>query len=87
METMKYGVWGIWIGGVAAIFFGSGWVVTAGHFAVWATLAAHLAEFFAIRSVFERAGGSMGTHFVQTMIYGLFYWVPIKKRVEAGGAG
>ena len=35
------------------------------------------------RKVFERAGGSMSHHFVQTLVYGLFHWSPIKQRLEA----
>ena len=31
------------------------------------------------RDVFEKAGGSMGYHFVQTMIYGLFHWKPLEE--------
>jgi hypothetical protein len=34
------------------------------------------------RSLFERAAGSMGQRFVQTVIYGLFHWTPIKERLE-----
>jgi hypothetical protein len=41
-------------------------------------LVAHIAEFVAMRSVFQRAGGSMGQHFVQTLIYGLFHWTPLR---------
>ncbi len=76
---MKHGIWVIWIGGGAAIIFGSGWISTAGHIAVWLTLAAHLAEFIVKRPLFERAGGSMGHHFLQTMIYGLFHWKPLEE--------
>jgi hypothetical protein len=81
MDNLKYSVWGIWIGGLAAILFGTGWVATAGHVAVWLTLGAHIIEFVVHRSLFERAGGSMTHHFVQTAIYGLFYWTPIKERL------
>lgn len=81
MESLKYGVWVIWIGGAAAIFFGTGWVATVGHAAVWLTLAAHGVEFVVNRPLFERAGGSMSHHFVQTLIYGLFHWTPIKERL------
>ena len=35
-------------------------------------------------SVMERAGGSMGHHFVQTLIYGLFHWKPIEERLASG---
>ena len=78
MENLKYSVWAIWIGGLAAMIFGSGWVNTAGHLVFWLTLVAHIGEFVVKRSLFERAGGSMGHHFVQTLIYGLFHWKPIE---------
>ena len=81
METLKYSVWSVWIGGLTAILFGSGWVATAGHVIVWLTLFAHVVEFLVNRSLFERAGGSMTHHFVQTLIYGLFHWTPIKQRL------
>jgi uncharacterized protein YhhL (DUF1145 family) len=81
MDNLKYSVWAIWIGGGAAILFGSGWVATAGHVTVWLTLLAHAVEFAVNRSLFERAGGSMAHHFVQTLIYGLFHWSPIKQRL------
>ncbi len=85
MEKLKYGVWSIWIGGPAAMLFGSGWDSSAGHIAFWLTLVAHLAEFVVNRSLFERAGGSLAHPFVQTMIYGLFHWTPIKRRLAAEG--
>jgi hypothetical protein len=78
MENLKYSVWAIWIGGLAAMTFGSGWVGTAGHLAFWLTLVAHVAEFVVKRPLFERVGGSMVHHFVQTLIYGLFHWKPIE---------
>lgn len=86
MEMAKYSVWGIWIGGAAAILFGDASIARIGHMAVWLTLAAHILEFLVMRGVLEKAGGSMTTHFIGTLIYGLFYWMPIKKRVESGAA-
>ena len=84
---MKYSVWVIWLGGAAAIVFGSGWIQTAGHIAFWATLVAHVVEFFVKRPVMEAAGGSMGHHFVQTLIYGLFHWKPLEDAAKGGDAG
>lgn len=75
---MKRGVWVIWVGAVAAILWGSGWVSSAGYFVFWATLAAHVVEFLVKRPVMEAAGGSMLQHFVQTLIYGLFHWKPLE---------
>ena len=78
----KHGVWVIWIGSILAMLLGSGWVATAGQWAFGLTFVAHVVEFLVNRSLFERAGGSMIHHFTQTMIYGFFYWTPIKERLE-----
>ncbi|MGH0033834.1 MAG: hypothetical protein ACQGVK_02260 [Myxococcota bacterium] len=83
----KQSVWAIWIGSIAAMALGSGWVATAGQWVFGLTFVAHLVEFFVNRSLFEKAEGTMGHHFVQTMIYGLFHWTPIKKQLEAGEGG
>ncbi len=82
---MKHSVWAIWVGSLAAILLGQGWVSTAGHFALWGTLVAHLVEFLVKRSVMEAAGGSMTHHFIQTMIYGLFHWKPLEDAANGGG--
>ncbi|MDH4017933.1 MAG: hypothetical protein OEV20_11385 [Actinomycetota bacterium] len=79
----KQGIWIFWVAAVAAWLFGSGMVATVGKWATVLTLVAHVVEFVVNRSVFERAGGSMGHHFVQTMIYGLFHWKPIKEGLDA----
>lgn len=83
METMKFGVLLIWVGSTAAIFLGDGPTSRMGHVVLWGTLLAHLLEFVWKLSVFRRAGGDMTNHFVQTMIYGLFYWKPIQDRQAA----
>ena len=79
----KQSVWVIWIGSLAAMFFGSGWISTAGQWTFGLTFIVHIVEFLIYRSLFERAEGTMGHHFVQTMIYGLFHWTPIKERLES----
>jgi len=83
----KQSVWLFWIGSLAAMIFASGWVATVGLVIFGLLFVAHLVEFFMNRSLFEREGGSMGHHFVQTMIYGLFHWTPIKERLEAEEGG
>lgn len=83
----KQSVWVLWIGSLAAMLLGSGWIATIGQWAFGLTFVAHLVEFIVHRKLFERAGGSMRDHFVQTMIYGLFHWTPIKERLEAEAAG
>ncbi len=75
---MKESVWVIWLGSAAAMVFGEGWVTTAGFAAFAGTLGIHVLEFLVKRPVMEKAEGSMGYHFVQTLIYGLFHWKPLE---------
>ena len=81
MANLKYGVWGLWVGSTAAIVLGGGSLAVFGHVAFWSTLVAHLAEFLWKRPLFERAGGPMLNHFVQTLIYGFFHWKPLEDRL------
>jgi hypothetical protein len=80
---VKQSIWLIWVGSAAAIVLGSGWIATAGQIVLSLTLAAHIAEFFIKRPLFEKVGGSMGHHFVQTLIYGLFHWKPLEEELAA----
>lgn len=43
----------------------------------------HVVEFALFRQLFEKAGGSMGSHFVQTFIYGVAYINPLKESLGA----
>ena len=80
----KQSVWVFWIGSLLAIVLASGWVATLGGVIFAFLFVAHLAEFFVKRDVLQRAGGSMGNHFVQTLIYGLFHWKPIEEQLGEG---
>ncbi len=73
-----------WIGSVALWWLAGGWLSIAGQVTFWLLLVTHPVEFLAKRKLFERIGGSMGQHFVRTMIFGLFYWRPLEKQLEAG---
>jgi hypothetical protein len=83
MRVLAQSVWVIWIGSLAAIFFGGGWIAAVGAGAFALTLAVHAVEFAVNLPLFRRAGGSMTRHCVQTLIYGLFYWRPIQERLGA----
>ena len=78
----KQSVWVIWVGSILAMALGSGWVATVGQVLFGLTFIAHVVEFVMKRPLFQKVGGSMGHHFVQTMIYGLFHWTPIKREIE-----
>ena len=84
-SSMKHTVWVLWLGSLAAIFLGSGWVVTAGQVAFWGTVVAHAVEFLVKRPVMAAAEGTMGQHFVQTMIYGMFHWKPLEDAARRHG--
>lgn len=75
----KQSVWILWVGSLVAMLLAGGVIGTIGSILFWLLVIAHLAEFFMKRDVFEKVGGSMGHHFVQTMIYGLFHWKPLEE--------
>ena len=77
---MKQGVLVIWLVLLAGMIFGSGWVASVARFAFWAMAIAHVVEFFVKKSVLEKAGGSMGQHFLSTLVYGLAHWKPLEEQ-------
>jgi hypothetical protein len=78
MEHLKNGVFVLWVGSSAAMFFAEGSVALAGMVTFWGTIIAHVGEFIWKYPLFQRVGGDMSRHFIQTLIYGLFYWKPIE---------
>jgi len=80
----KQSVWVLWIGAALAMFLATGLIATIGRVLFWLLVIAHFIEFLMKRDLFARAGGSMGNHFVQTMIYGLFHWKPIEEELGDG---
>ena len=82
---MKQGVLALWFFLLAGSVFGSGWLASAARFAFVGLALVHVVEFFVKKSLLEKAGGSMGNHFVQTVIYGLFHWKPLAEQ-QAGAA-
>jgi len=83
MKAIKYNVGVIFIGCPLLIVFASGWLATAAAWVLGLILVAHLLEFIAKREVLANAPGSMGHHFIQTMIYGLFHWRPLEQTQKA----
>jgi uncharacterized protein YhhL (DUF1145 family) len=75
---MKQSLLVMWFVFLLGMIFGSGGLRTAANYAFVGIAFVHLVEFLVKRSVFEKAGGSMGQHFLQTMIYGLFHWKPLE---------
>ena len=44
-----------------------------GQAVFWGMLAIHVVEFTVMQSTFRKAGGSLGHHFVQTLLFGVFH--------------
>ena len=79
----KNSVWILYIAAVLAMLFTDGGLATAGRWILIILAVAHFAEFIVKRDVMKRAGGSMGNHFVQTMIYGFLHWKPLEDAQNA----
>jgi len=80
---MKQSVLVLWLVLAAGMIFGSGWIAGVARFVFWALALVHIVEFFVKKSVMEKAGGSMGQHFLETLIYGLFHWKPLEDQQRA----
>jgi uncharacterized protein YhhL (DUF1145 family) len=80
---MKQSVLVMWFVLLAGMIFGSGGLATAANFGFAAIAIVHVIEFLVKKSVLEKAGGSMGHHFLQTLIYGLFHWKPLEDQQSA----
>ncbi len=83
MENSKYGMWFVYAALALTMYFSEGGLATAAGWVIAIILLAHLAEFFMKRELLAKSDGSMGYHFVQTMIYGLFHWKPIEAQEES----
>ena len=79
----KNAVWVLYIAAVLAMLLSDGGLATAGLWVLIVLAVVHFAEFVAKRDVMARAGGSMGNHFVQTMIYGFLHWKPLEDAQKA----
>lgn len=79
MQNAKYGIWILYAGCLLVVFFVGGGLGNTAGWLLGLVLGAHVIEFFVKRHVMVKAGGSMGAHFVQTLIYGLFHWKPLEE--------
>jgi len=49
-----------------------------GRIAFFVTVLAHVVEFFIYRPTLRRAEGSLGHHFVQVLIFGMFHYQEVE---------
>ncbi len=68
----------VWIVFAALAWLSSGWLAVIGQLVLASLIISHPIEFIVKLDLFRRIGGSMLHHFVQTMIFGLFYWRPLE---------
>ncbi len=73
---MKQSTLAMWFILLLGMIFGSGWVASVAKLAFLGIALVHFVEFFVKKSVLEKAGGSIGQHFLQSLIYGFFHWKP-----------
>ena len=84
---MKQSVLVLWVVVLAGSLLGSGAIATVSQVTFALLVVAHIAEFFMKKDILTAAGGSMGNHFVQTLIYGLFHWKPLEEAQNRKDAG
>lgn len=52
-----------------------------GRIAFWVTAAAHVVEFVIYRPTLRRAEGSMGHHFLQVLVFGVFHYKEVQEEL------
>jgi uncharacterized protein YhhL (DUF1145 family) len=58
-----------------------------GRIAFFVTAIAHIVEFFIYRPALRRAKGSLGHHFVQVLIFGMFHYQDVQAELAAENRG
>lgn len=75
---MKQSVLGMWFLLLLGMLFGSEAVARYSNYAFVGIALVHVVEFLLKKNVLAKAGGSLGQHFLQVMIYGIFHWKPLE---------
>ena len=57
-------------------------LATVGQAVFWGMLVIHVVEFIVMQSTFRKAGGSLGHHFVQTLLFGVFHLRAVRARAD-----
>lgn len=70
---MKAVVVALWIACIACFFLPETSLTLIGQRLFWGLVIVHAIECVVFLPKLRRAGGSLGNHLVQTMIFGLFY--------------
>jgi len=84
MKKNEIGTWILYVACVIALVWAPSGVASIAGWVLGGTLVIHLIEFFVKREVMAKAGGSMGEHFLRTLLYGFFHWKPLEDEQKAG---
>ncbi len=89
MDYKKTGVIVLWIVLLSSFFVlpddsTGGWI---GRIAFFVTALAHIVEFFIYRPTLRRAEGSLGHHFVQVLIFGVFHYQEVEAELAEQNRG
>lgn len=83
MHPIKLGLLGVWIVCLGAFFVGGdASAARLGRLVFWVMAAAHVVEFLVFRGMFQRAGGSLGQHFFQTLVFGFAHIREVREQTS-----
>ena len=57
-------------------------LAAVGQAVFWGMLVIHVVEFIVMQSTFRKAGGSLGHHFIQTLLFGMFHLRAVRASAE-----
>lgn len=57
-------------------------LAVVGQAVFWGMLVIHVVEFIVLQSTFRKAGGSLGHHFIQTLLFGVFHLRAVRARMD-----
>ena len=57
-------------------------LAAVGQTVFWVMLVVHVVEFIVMQSTFRKAGGSLGHHFAQTLLFGMFHLRTVRARAD-----
>ena len=83
MTPGKLFVIATWVAAIGVWWLAGGWLQLLDQITFGLLVVTHPIEFLVKRELFARLGGSMGRHFAQTLVFGLFYWRPLERQLAA----
>ena len=79
--SIKVALGAVWVYAALCLFLPLP-LAAVGQAVFWGMLAIHAIEFIVMQSTFRKAGGSLGHHFVQTLLFGMFHLRAVRARAD-----